>query len=329
MKAIVVTESGGPDVFNTVETPTPRPDESQVLIDLKATGLNWSEVMIRKGDWPLPLEEGFVLGSEGAGIVEEVGNTVSSVRPGDRVAVFDVNAYLEAGQGTYASHIMVDENKVLKIPAYLDFAQAASLPMALLTAYDAMVCHSPLPEAGNVVVTACTGAVGIAAMQLARMKGLRVIGTTRDEKKADLVRGMGCEVVVGNDPQEICDKISRIFGEAGVDYVFDPVQGLLAESLLGLMGMNGTYVIYGNLFGDTFSVSPHLLFNQTKIHGYVVLGNLADAESMQAVWSEIFPLIEEKLIEIPVAKTFPFPDAGAAQEAMESHQHFGKIVMTQ
>ncbi len=329
MKAIVLAQSGGPDVFNTVETPTPQPGESQVLINLKATGLNWSEVMIRKRDWPIPLEEGFVLGSEGAGIVEEVGSTVSSVRPGDRVAVFDVNAYLEAGQGTYASHILVDENKVLKIPSHLDFAQAASLPMALLTTYDAMVCHSPLPEAGNVVVTACTGAVGIAAMQLARMKGLRVIGTTRDEKKADLVRGMGCDVVVGKSPQEICDKISKSFGEAGVDYVFDPVQGLLAESLMGLMGNDGTYVVYGNLSGEMFSLPSEFLFKQTKIHGYVVLRNLAEADAMQAVWSEIYPLIEEKLIHIPVAKTFPFPAAGAAQEAMDSHQHFGKIVMTQ
>lgn len=329
MKAIVLTQSGAPDVIHSAESPTPRPDGSQVLINLKATGLNWSEVMVRKGDWPVPLDEGFVLGTEGAGIVEEVGNTVSSVRPGDRVAVFEVNAYLEAKQGTYASHILVDENKVLKIPSHLDFAQAASLPMALLTAYDAMVCHSPLPEAGNVVVTACTGAVGIAAMQLARMKGLRVVGITRDEKKAALVRGMGCEVVVGKDPQEICNKVSSCFGEASVNYIFDPVQGELAESLLGIMGMDGTYVIYGNLAGDTFSVPPNFLFNQTKIHGYVVLRNLADAEAMQAVWSEVYPLIEEKLIEIPVAKTFSFPDAGAAQEAMESHQHFGKIVMTQ
>ncbi|QPJ63500.1 MAG: zinc-binding alcohol dehydrogenase family protein [Candidatus Nitronauta litoralis] len=329
MKSIIVTGTGSAESFQTVETPTPLPEEKQVLIDLKATGLNWSEVMIRRGDWAVSLDEGMVLGAEGAGIVEGVGGSVLSTRPGDRVAVFDIDSYLQAGQGTYASHILVDESKVLKIPAHLDFAQAASLPMALLTAYDAMVCHSPLPETGNIVVTACTGAVGIAAMQLARMKGLRVVGTTRDENKVDQVRALGCEVVVGKDPKEICEKVSSCLGDEGVNYVFDPVQGPLAESLLELMAMDGTYVVYGNLMGSGFSLSPTFLFQQTRVHGYVVLKNLADPEAMQEVWSEIYPLIEEKLIEVPVAKTIPFPDAGAAQATMEAHQHFGKIVMIQ
>lgn len=329
MKSIVVKGAGGPEVFQTVDAPTPQPEGRQVLIDLKATGLNWSEVMIRSGDWAMPLEDGNVLGAEGAGIVEAVGEDVLSAKPGDRVAVFEIDSYIQASQGTYASHIVVDENKVLKIPAYLDFAQAASLPMALLTAYDAMVCHSPLPEAGNVVVTACTGAVGIAAIQIARMKGLRVIGTTRDEAKVGKIQALGCEVVVGSDPNEICEKISNKFGVEGVDYVFDPVQGALAEFLLELMAVDGTYVVYGNLTGTSFTAPPTVLFQQTRIHGYVVLKNLADPEAMQAIWSEIYPLIEEKLIEIPVAKKFNFPNVGAAQDAMQEHRHFGKIVMVQ
>ncbi len=329
MKSIVVKGAGGPEVFQTVDALTPRPEGKQVLIDLKATGLNWSEVMIRRGDWPVSFEDGMVLGAEGAGIIEEVGGDVVSARPGDRVAVFDIDSYQKTGQGTYASHILVEESKVLKIPAYLDFAQAASLPMALLTGYDAMICHSPLPEAGNVVVTACTGSVGIAAIQIARMKGLRVIGTTRDEAKADQVKALGCEVVVGKEPDEICANVSSSFGPGGVNYVFDPVQGPLAESLLELMSIDGTYVIYGNLAGSNVSLPSTVLFQQTRIQGYVVLKNLADPEAMQAVWSEIYPLIEEKLIEIPVAKKFNFPNVGEAQAAMEEHRHFGKIVVVQ
>ncbi len=329
MKAIVMTTTGGPEVFQIVETPARRPETAQVLIDLKATGLNWSEVVQRKGNWATPLADEFVLGAEGAGIVEEVGNSVSTIRPGDRVAVFDINAYSETEQGTYASQILVDENRVLKIPSHLDFAQAASLPMALLTAYDALVRHSPLPESGNVVVTACTGAVGIAALQLARMKGLRVLGTTRDKNKAKLIRGMGCEAVVAEEPGDLCRQIANCFGDNNVHYVFDSVQGALVESLLGTMADNGTYVIYGGFGGNGFSVPADFRSRQLKVHSYLVLKNLVDPEEMQAVWSEVYPLIEEKLIEIPVAQTFPFLDVGKAHEAMEQHQHFGKLVLTQ
>ncbi len=329
MKRVVFTEPGEPDVFEVRDMPQGSPGSSEILIDLKATGVNWSEVMIRRGDWPVALEDGFVLGAEGAGIVEEVGDSVSTVRPGDRVAVFDVDAYLKPGQGTYASHIVIHENKALKIPSHLDFAQSAALPMALLTAYDAMVCHSPLPESGNIVVTACTGAVGIAAIQLARMKGLRVIGTTRDGSKADHIRQLGCDVVVGEAPSEVCEQITKRLGNAGVDYVFDPIQGPMAEALLDLVTWNGTYVVYGNLGGSKFQVSSDLIFSQHKIHGYVVLRNLVDTEELQSVWAEIYPLIEEKLIEISVAKTFPLSQAAEAHAAMEAHQYFGKLVITQ
>lgn len=327
MKKTVLSSTGGPDVFQIVEVPDPEPGPEQVRVNIQAVGLNWSETMIRRGDWPMDLGGGFTPGCEAAGIVEEVGESVQSVAPGDRVAVFDVSAYSNPEQGTYAEKMVVDEQRILKIPASVQFAEAAALPMALLTAYDALIRHSPLPESGNVVVTACTGAVGIAALLIARMKGLRAVGTSRSEDKLDLVRRLGCEAVAAHDPKELAEKVTQCLGGAGPDYVFDPVQGTLAEELLSIMESNGTYVFYGNLGGETFTLPAGFLFRQLKVHGYVVLANLADPQDLQEAWSELYPLIEENALPIPVAKTFAFPDFAAAHRAMEEHAHFGKLVV--
>jgi len=327
VKKIILQQTGGPEVFQVVEVDPPRPGPREVVVDLRAIGLNWSEVMIRRGEWPLDLSDGFTLGSEGAGLVQAVGEEVRHVAPGERVAVFDVDAYQVPGQGTYAELIVVAEDKVLKIPPGPAFAEAAALPMALLTAYDALVLHSPLPESGNVVVTACTGAVGLAALQIARLKGLRVIGTTRNESKTALIRQLGCDVVVESNPERLKEKIADLLGGEQVNYVFDPIQGPVAGQLLQIMAAEGTYVVYGALGGMGFSVPASFLFHQLKVHGYVVLAHLADPARLQRVWSELYPLLEENQVRVPVAGQIPFPDAGAAQSAMETHSHFGKLVM--
>ena len=156
MKKAVVRQTGGPEVLQLIEVPYPVPGEGEVLVDLKATGLNWSELMIRRGEWPIEISEnGFTPGSEGAGVVEKTGPGVTDMQPGERVIVFDFNAYLDEGQGCYAEKIVVPRDKILKYPENLDFAEAAAVPMAAVTAYDALINHSPLPESGTVVITAC------------------------------------------------------------------------------------------------------------------------------------------------------------------------------
>ncbi|MFQ5444807.1 MAG: zinc-binding alcohol dehydrogenase family protein, partial [Nitrospinales bacterium] len=298
-------------------------------IDIKATGLNWSEVMIRRGDWPMEFGDGLTLGVEGAGIVEAIGPEVEDIKPGDRVANFELLAYELPGQGNYAEKIVVAEDKVLKIPDHLNFAEAAAIPAAMLTAYDALIKHTPLPETGTVVITACTGAVGIAALQLARRKGLRVIGTTRSKSKKSAIAALGVEVVVETDAVRLKEKISDLVGESGIDYVFDAVNGFTATQLLQIMGENSSFVNYGLLSGSEFTVSPTLLFNQVKIHGYVVLKNLANPQTLQAVWGEVLALIEDREVIIPVAKKFPLAEVSAAHRYFEENQYFGKLVLVQ
>ncbi len=329
MKTVLVRRTGGPGVFETAETPDPSLGDNDVLVDLKATGLNWSEVMIRRGEWPVELGGGFVLGAEGAGVVEKTGAAVDGLAPGDRVVVCDFSAYLEAGQGCYAEKIKVPGGKLLRFPRNLDFPEAAALPIALLTACDAMHTHSPLPESGTVVVTACTGAVGIAAIQLARRKNLRAIGVTRSEKKKKSIQALGAEVIVESDPARLKEKIVRMTGEKGIDYVFDPVCGETATALIELLNYNGTYVLYGVLAGNEFTVPSGLLFNQVRIHGYVILRNLADPEALQSAWRDALPLVETGEVVIPVHREFPLQQAADAHREMEAHEHWGKLVLVQ
>jgi NADPH:quinone reductase-like Zn-dependent oxidoreductase len=328
MKKIMIRRAGGPDVFEIVDAPLPLIGENEVLIDIKAIGLNWSEVMIRRGDWQMDLTPGVTLGAEGVGVVEAVGRNVTHIKPGDRAANFEVLAYWEPGQGNYAEKIVVSVDKVLKFPDHMSFAEGAAVPMAMLTAYDALINHSPLPEVGTVVVTACTGAVGIAALQMARRKGLRVIGTTRSHNKKSLVESFGVEALVYSDPVDLKEKLLTKVGGNGIDYVFDPVGGATASQLLAFLNYNGSYLLYGSMDASPFASPPNFLFHQLKLHGYVVLRNLADPKKMQAVWSEILPLIETKEVHVPVHKTFAFDKVADAHREMERHEHFGKIILT-
>lgn len=327
MKKFVIRKTGGPEVLEMVDAPDPEIGDGQVLIDVKAVGLNWSEVMIRRGEWPLDLGGGFTPGAEGAGIVEAVGPQVENVKPGDRVANFEVEAYLDPAQGNYAEKIAVPADKVLKFPERFSFAEAAASPMAILTAYDAMVNHSPLPETGTAVVTACTGAVGATAIQIAKRKGLRVIGTSRSKDKKGHITSLGAEAAIESDPVRLKERIAEMTGGGGVDYVFDPIAGETATQLLSLMNFNGTYVLYGFLGGQQFTVPSNILFEQIQIHGYVVLRNLYDTFWLQEVWSEVYPLLETREITVPISKTFPFEKAAEAHREMESHRHFGKLVL--
>ncbi|KMP10873.1 hypothetical protein UZ36_06265 [Candidatus Nitromaritima sp. SCGC AAA799-C22] len=329
MKKIVMRQTGEPEVLEVIEAQEPGVKDHEVLIDIRATGLNWSEVMIRRGEWPIEISAGFCPGAEGVGIVEKTGKEVHKINPGDRVAVLDIQAYHEEERGCYAEKTVVPQDHALKLPDGIDFPEAAAVPMALMTAYDAMINHSPLPESGTVVVTACSGAVGIAAMQIAKRKGLRVIGTTRSDKKKSGIADLGGEAVVARDPEEMKEKIAQLVKSDGVDYIFDPVSGETAGQLLSLLNGDGTYVGYGFLGGNEFTVPGLFLFHQMRIHGYVVLRNLADPKALQAVWDEAIPLIETRDIVIPLHKTFPLEDAARAHREMESHKHWGKLVLVQ
>jgi NADPH:quinone reductase-like Zn-dependent oxidoreductase len=329
MKKVVFNKTGDPKILRIIEVSEPKLKKNEVLINLKSIGLNWSEVMIRCGDWPLDLSGGFTPGVEGVGLVEAVGEEVRSVRPGDKVANFDVDAYLENQQGNYAEKIAVAENKILKLPGDMSIIEAGAHPSALLTAYDALINHSPLPESGTVLITACTGGVGIAALKIATLKGLRVIGTTRSEEKVTMIEDLGVQAVVANDSTDLYQKVSDIVGMDGVDYIFDSLNGDVATDLLGLLNPNGTFVSYGFQTGEEFTVDVSLIFNQIKIHGYGVLQSLAQPKSLQKVWKDILPLLEEKEISIPIAKTFPFQEVAEAHKYFESHEHFGKILLIQ
>lgn len=327
MKKIVIRSQGAPEVLEWIDLPEPAPNEEEVLVAIEAIGMNWSEVMIRSGSWPIEIAEGFTPGSEAAGVVEKVGAGVDDLRPGEKVLVFDMSSYERETQGCYAEKISVSRDRILKYPQHLDFPEAAAVPMAALTAFDVLVNHTPLPETGTVVITACTGAVGIAAIQIAKRKGLRVIGATRSPSKKSFVHSLGAEAVVAQDAQSLKKNILEMVGDGGVDYIFDPVNGETATQLISLLNFEGHYVCYGFLGGDHFQVSSAFLFHQVSIHGYVILRNLADPQELQAVWNEVLPLIEAKEIEIPVAKTFALADAAGAQRAMEAAKHIGKLVM--
>ena len=328
MKKVIIKNTGEPEVLKIVDVSEPKLKKNEVLINLKSIGLNWSEVMIRRGDWPLNLSGGYTPGIEGVGIVEAVGDDVRTVRPGEKVANFDIDAYLENQQGNYAEKIAVAEGKILKLPGDMSVTEAGALPTALLTAYDALINHSPLPESGTVLITACTGGVGVAALQIAALKGLRVIGSTRSEGKVSKVEALGVEAVVADDSTDLYQKVSDLVGGEGVDYIFDSLNGEVATDLLGLLNPNGTFVSYGFQTGDEFTVEASLIFNQIKIHGYTVLKNLAQTKALQKVWSDIMRLVQEKEISIPIAKTFPFSEVAQAHKYFEDHEHFGKIVLT-
>ena len=325
MRAAVITEPGGPGVFQIQEIDDPVAGLDDVLVDVKATALNRADLIQRQGRYPAPPGiRDDVPGLEFSGVVTEIGEMVTSVTPGDRV-------FGLLGGGGYASRVATHHLMTIPIPSNLDFLHAAAMPEVFFTAYDALFNHCELKMGESVLIHAVGSGVGTAALQLAHQAGAYVFGTAGSAEKLHKAAELGLDVGINYREQDFAQVVRERTAGAGVNVVVDMVGGPYWERNLSSLAMRGRMVLVGAMGGDKVDTSLGLLMpKRLRVHGTVLRPRpLEEKIALTHQFKRhVLPLIADARIHAVVDRTFPLEKASDAHEYMETNANFGKVILT-
>jgi NADPH2:quinone reductase len=320
MRAILADTTGGPDVLRLVDLPTPTPGPGQLRVRVVAAGVNFIDTYHRRGLYPRPMPIRF--GVEGAGVVEAVGEGVTSAKPGDRVA-------WALGEGAYATHAIVDAARAVPVPDGLDEKQAAGALLQGMTAEFLATSTFPLKKGDTCVVHAAAGGVGLWLCQFARRAGATVIATVGSEEKAALAREAGADEVVLYRDADFGEVARRLTGGRGVDVVYDSVGRDTFDASLACLRPRGLMVLYGQASGPVPPFDPQILnqrgslfLTRPTLHHYT-----ATRDELVARAGAVLGGLSRGELTLRIGGTFPLADAAAAHRAIESRQTTGKLLL--
>lgn len=243
MRALVCNEYGPPEKLVIEERPDPVPGAGEVLVGIKAAGINFPDVLTIAGTYQVKIPPPFVPGSEAAGIVEAVGEGVARVKPGDRVIVTPHG-------GGFAEKCVVAEKLCLPLPNALDFEQGAGFTVTYATSYHAFRQCTELKPGESVLVLGAAGGVGITAVEIAKALGAKVIAAASSEDKLQFARDAGADETINYSQDSLRDAVKELTGGKGVDVVYDPVGGELGQMALRSLAWHGRYLVIGFACGE-------------------------------------------------------------------------------
>jgi NADPH:quinone reductase len=321
MKAIVVTQFGGPEELQMADVPDPEPTAAQVVVRLHAAGVNPYETYIRSGKYARLPQLPYTPGSDGAGIVESVGEGVTGPAPGTRVYV----ATSVARAGTYAERIACDASLVHPLPDSVSFSQGAAIGVPAATAYRALVIRAQARAGETVLVHGASGGVGLVATQLARGLGLRVIGTAGTPEGLDAVRRAGAEVLLNHREDGYLAKIPELTGGKGVDIILEMLANVNLDNDLGILAAKGRVVVVGNR-GRVEIDARQTMAKETAILGMQLWA--ASLEEMRQTHAAIGAALTTGVLKPGIARELPLASAPEAHRAVMEDPATGKIVLT-
>ncbi|RKY18247.1 MAG: alcohol dehydrogenase [Planctomycetota bacterium] len=341
MKAVVIAEHGGPEVLRMEQRPAPRPAPDEVLLDVKAVGLNHLDTWVRRGvpghTFPLPL----IPGCDFSGVVAEVGSCVRGVEVGQRVLVApgvscgrcahcaagDDNLCAEYGifgetcDGGCAEQAVVHGRNVIAMPEGLPFVQAAAFPLTFLTAWHMLMSKCRLRAGDDVLVHAAGSGVGTAALQIAALHGARVIATAGSEAKLEKARALGAHHTVCYADPDWPRQVKAISGRRGVDIVIEHVGEATMPGSLRCLAKGGRLVTCGATSGPRLEADlRHLFFKNIAILGST-MGSRGELH-------RIVKLVGRGLLAPVIDRVLPLDQVAVAHAAMLNREQFGKIVLT-
>ncbi|GAA4560145.1 NADPH:quinone oxidoreductase family protein [Pseudonocardia xishanensis] len=320
MRAARVTRTDGPRSLEVGEVPDATAGPGEVLIEVRAAGVNFPDLLLTQDKYQYKPELPFVLGSELAGVVREAPEG-SEFAPGDRVAA------TSAAVGAFAELAAVASDSVFPLPDSVGFAAGACLPMNYLTMTFALVTRGQLRAGETVLVHGAAGGIGTATIQLAKALGARVISVVSSREKADFVRSVGSDEAVLVDGFK--DAVKELTAGVGVDMVVDPVGGDRFTDSLRSLAPLGRLLVIGFTAGDIPTVRVNrLLLNNIDVRG-VGWGAYAMPREGYArkEWDKLFPYLESGVVDPPVAGTYPLERAGEAVALLEERGVLGKVVI--
>ena len=318
-KAIRIHQVGGPEVMRVEEVVVGAPGAGEARVRHQAIGVNYVDTYHRSGLYPLPLPSG--LGVEAAGVVEAVGDGVTSVRPGDRVAYV-------AGPGAYAGERVLPAERLVKLPAGVSSELGVAALMKGLTAH-MLVTRVHAVKAGEpVVVTAAAGGVGQVLVQWLASIGARVIGVVGTASKAELVRGLGAEVVLVSGADDVPARVKALTG-GGVPVVYDSVGAASFEASLDCLAPFGLMVTYGNASGPVPPVDLGLLSRKgsLSICRPTVFQHIATRAELERAAAALFALLDGGKIKVVVGGRWPLAQAADAHRALQSRATTGSLLL--
>lgn len=322
MRVVEIEGGKGPaDALMPGERDTPTPGSGEILIRVRAAGINRPDILQRKGLYPPPAGASDILGLEVAGEVAAVGADVNRWRPGDRVCAL-------LGGGGYADHAVVDARHVLPIPAGLDFIQAAALPETAFTVFTNVFEGGRLKAGEALLVHGATSGIGVMAIQAARAGGARVIATSRGADKAKAASALGADVSIDASDGRFLDAVR---GAGGADVVLDMVGAAYAEQNLQALNPGGRWVVIAFQSGHLGEVDlSRLMRGRLTLTGSTLRGRDADekARLAEAVETTLWPWVANGDVRSVVDRVFPLEAAAAAHAYLESGAHTGKVVLT-
>jgi putative NAD(P)H quinone oxidoreductase, PIG3 family len=326
MKAVYIKEFGGAENLEIREVEDlPRPQETQVLVRVKASALNRADLLQRRGFYPAP--EGFpqkIPGLEFAGEVAETGAAVSRFKTGDRV--FGITA-----GGAQAEFLLSDESLLVKIPENLSFTQAAAVPEAFITAHDAVFTQANLLNDETLLIHAVASGVGLAALQIAKAKNIRTFGTSRTAEKLEKCREFGLdEAIAVSEKTNFAEIIREKNNGKGVDVILDLVGAAYFQRNLESLNLKGRLMLVGLTAGAKAEFNLGIaLSKRLKIIGTVLRPRPTEekAEATRRFAEEVVPLLASGKIKPNIDKIYKAEEIRLAHEYLESNASFGKVVL--
>jgi NADPH2:quinone reductase len=320
MKAIEVTAFGGAENLAVVDREVREPGEGEVRIETRAAGINFADIMQRRGHYHGGPEPPYVPGMEVAGVVDAVGEGVGR-EVGDRVVSM-------SGGGGYAEHAVVDASGLFDVPEGMSFEEAAGFPVQFLTAHNCLHEWGGLEEGESVLIHAAAGGVGTAAVQLAREAGAEVFGTASTAEKLEKAAALGCDHPI-NYTEEDFVEAARAGTDYGLDLVLDGIGGETTERSLDALREFGRMVSYGAASGEPGRPpTDELLFGNKTVIGYHLGRALARRpERVLGAVPELTGMLADGTLEVQVGHEFDLEDAAEAHEFIEARRSSGKVVL--
>ena len=320
MKAIQVTQPGGPEALTLVDLPTPEPKPNEAVVKLSAAGVNFIDVYFREGRYKAALP--FIPGQEGAGVVTAVGSEVKSLKPGDRVAW--------SGQlGTYAEYAAVPADRLVSIPAGVSDQQAAAAMLQGMTAHYLSHDTYPLKRGETALVHAAAGGVGLLLVQMAHHIGARVIATVSTDAKADLARQAGADHIILYTQQDFESEAKRLTDGKGVDVIYDSVGKTTFEKGLNILRPRGMMALFGGSSGAVPPFDPIVLSQKGSLYltRPTLVNYIASREELVDRSTAVFAMIGAGKLKLRIEHTYPLAEAQKAHRDLEGRKTTGKLLL--
>ena len=320
MKAIQVSEVGGPEVLKLAELPVPEPKPNEAIVELKASGVNFIDVYFREGRYPAAVP--FVDGQEGAGIVSAIGPEVTNVKIGDRVAYTGV-------LGSYAQYAAIPAARLVQIPEDVSFALAAAVMLQGMTAHYLLNSTYKLQSGETALVHAAAGGVGLLLVQLAKRIGARVIATAGSQEKAVLAREAGADECINYNEEDFEVETRKLTDGHGVHVVYDGVGKATFEKDLNVLRPRGFLVLFG---GSSGAVPPFDLIRLSQKGSlYITRPTLANyvatREDLEWRSREILDLVGSGALKVRIHHSYALEDAAEAHRDLEGRKTTGKLLL--